>query len=98
MTIKHMSEIETLHQEIEKLKERNKRVETNKAWETSFTRKLTLAVLTYIVVGLTLTSMQNPEPWKNAIIPSIGFVLSTMSLPYIKTFWEKNIHKPNTRR
>jgi cell shape-determining protein MreC len=88
-----MSEIESLRQEIEKLKERNKRVETNKAWETSFTRKLSLALLTYAVVGITLISMQNPEPWKNAIIPSIGFVLSTLSLPYIKTFWEQYIHK-----
>jgi hypothetical protein len=88
-----MSDIETLHQEITKLKERNKRVEANKAWETSFTRKLTLAVLTYFVIGLTLTSMQNPEPWKNAIIPTIGFVLSTLTLPYIKTVWEKHVYK-----
>ena len=32
------------------IKERNKRVELDKAWETSWTRKLCICILTYIVV------------------------------------------------
>ena len=39
-----------LEKEIELIKERNKRVETDKAWETSWTRKICIAVLTYLVV------------------------------------------------
>lgn len=35
-----MESIETLLKEIENLKSRNKKVEANKAWETSYTRKL----------------------------------------------------------
>ncbi len=88
-----MTELETLQQELNKLKERNKRVDANKAWETSFTRKVTLAVLTYFVIGLTLTTIKNPDPWINAIIPTLGFLLSTLSLPYIKNVWERYMYK-----
>jgi len=35
--------------EIEKIKGRNRRVEADKAWETSLTRKILIAVLTYFV-------------------------------------------------
>ena len=36
--------------EIKEIKERNKRVELDKKWETSLTRKICIAILTYIVV------------------------------------------------
>ena len=39
-----------LKNEIEKIKKRNEKVELNKAWETSWTRKLCICILTYIVV------------------------------------------------
>lgn len=39
-----------LKMEIEKIKERNKKVELDKAWETSFVRRLCICILTYIVV------------------------------------------------
>ena len=43
-------ELKDLEQTIEEIKERNKRVELDKKWETSGTRKLCIAVLTYVVV------------------------------------------------
>ena len=39
-----------IEEEIREIKERNKRVELDKKWETSLTRKICIAVLTYIVV------------------------------------------------
>ena len=39
-----------LEEEIKKIQERNKRVELDKAWETSWTRKICICILTYIVV------------------------------------------------
>ena len=39
-----------LEKEIKKIQERNKRVELDKAWETSWTRKICIMILTYIVV------------------------------------------------
>ena len=88
-----MPEIEALRTEIEKLKERNRRVEANKAWETSLTRKLLLMALTYIIITLTLISINNSDPFKNAIIPTIGFFLSTLTLPFFKNLWQEYIYK-----
>lgn len=88
-----MTELEELKQEIEQLKSRNKKVESNKAWETSLTRKLILMLTTYLVVGLTLTTIRNDAPWINALIPTLGFFLSTLSLPFLKDLWQKYIYK-----
>ena len=43
-------EIEELKKEIENIKQRNKRVELDKKWETSWTRKVCIIILTYIIV------------------------------------------------
>lgn len=69
------------------IEQRNARVETDKAWETSWTRRIVLAVTTYVVIGLTLTFTNAENPWLGAIVPVIGFVLSTLSLPLIKSLW-----------
>ena len=88
-----MTELEKLKQEIDKLKERNKSKDANKAWETSLSRKVILLITTYFVVGLTLITIKNPRPWINAVIPSLGFFLSTLSLPFVKKYWVEHIYK-----
>lgn len=82
-----------LEKEIENIQERNKRVEIDKAWETSFFRKITIAILTYFVIVLFFVFAQLPNPFLNAIVPTLGFVLSTLSLPFFKQIWLKYIHK-----
>ena len=80
-----------LAKEIDAIKQRNKRVETDKAWETSWTRRLCIAVLTYIVVVLysfTISRVQNI--WLSSLVPVIGFTLSTLSLRLVRKIWEKN--------
>jgi hypothetical protein len=79
--------------EIEKIKERNARVEVDKAWETSLTRKVVIAIATYFVIGIWLQMINAPDPWVNAIVPSAAFVLSTLTLPFIKNLWVKYIYK-----
>ena len=76
-------------QEIQKIHERNKKVELDKAWETSKTRKVSIAVLTYMVVVIVMHSLGLEKPFINAIIPTLGFMLSTFSLSFIKKFWER---------
>ena len=88
-----MTEIADIKTEIQKLKERNKRVETNKDWETSVTRKVILMVIYYILLTLTLLTIKNSDPYRNAIVPAFGFFLSTLSLPKIKNLWKKYIYK-----
>ena len=75
--------------EIKKIQERNKRVELDKAWETSKTRKISIAVLTYLVMVLVMYSLNMDNPFIGAIIPTLGFTLSTFSLDFIKAFWKK---------
>ena len=80
-----------LAKEIYAIKQRNKRVETDKAWETSWTRRLCIAALTYIVVvvySFTISQVQNI--WLSSLVPVIGFTLSTLSLSLIRKIWEKN--------
>jgi len=84
-----MATIADLEKEIEKLKERNKRVGTDKSWETSLTRKILLAVFTYVSIALYLKFIVGIESWVNAVVPSIGFLLSTLTLSYFKSLWIK---------
>lgn len=79
--------------ELELIKARNARVEADKAWETSKTRKIIIAVLTYIVIVLFFLVANLPNPFVNALVPTAGFVLSTLSLPYFKRIWLAKIYK-----
>lgn len=80
-------------EEIQKIKERNKRVEADKAWETSIARRALITVATYFIVVVFLYSIEAPRPWLNALVPTIGYIISTLSLPFIKRFWIKNIYR-----
>ena len=78
--------------EIEQIKERNKRVELDKKWETSLTRKICICILTYIVVIVYSYIVRNySNILLSSLVPVIGFTLSTLSLKYIRKIWEKNI-------
>lgn len=76
-----------------KIEKRNKRVEADKAWESSWTRKLAIAFLTYIVVCIYLKFVVGVDPWINAIVPTIGFLLSTLTLGWIKLYWLQKYDK-----
>ena len=81
---------EQLEKEIEQIKERNKKVELDKAWETSWTRKICIAVLTYFVVVLySFIISKFSNIWLSSLVPVFGFMLSTMSLKIIRKLWEK---------
>lgn len=88
-----MATTEQLEEEINKIKERNRKVETEKAWETSWTRRITLTVMTYLVISIFFFFAGNIKPLEDAIVPSIAFVLSLLSGPFMKKIWLKNIHK-----
>jgi hypothetical protein len=92
-SINKMATIADLEKEIEKLKERNRRVELDKNWETSFTRRGLLIIFTYLAIGFYLNAINIENPWLNAIVPSVGFLLSTLTLPYFKNLWIKFTRK-----
>ncbi len=88
-----MDNLEKINQEIEKIKIRNLKVEADKAWEISLFRKILVAILTYFVIVLFFYFVNLPKPFVNAIVPTLGFLLSTLSIPFFKQFWIKNIYK-----
>ena len=81
---------EELEKEIEQIKQRNKKVELDKAWETSWVRKICIAVLTYFVVVLYSYIINKfSNIWLSSLVPVFGFMISTMSLKIIRKFWER---------
>ena len=76
-----------VEKELKAIKERNKKVEADKAWETSVSRKILLAILTYIVIVIFFYVAGLPNPFVNSIVPALAFVLSTLTLPVFKKLW-----------
>ncbi|MBI2464670.1 hypothetical protein HYV64_00875 [Candidatus Shapirobacteria bacterium] len=79
--------LEELEKRVKKIESRNQKVEMDKAWETSLTRKVLLIIFTFLSIGLYMNAIGVNNPWQNAVIPSLGFLLSTLSLPFFKRIW-----------
>lgn len=78
---------------IDGIQERNRRVEAEKAWETSFTRRTLITIGTYVIVGVYLSLLNVSDAWLHAFIPAGAYVLSTLSLWGCKLLWLKKIYK-----
>lgn len=85
--------MDDLEQRIKQIEDRNTKVETDKAWEKSWTRRFLLALFTYLTIGLYLGVIEVSKPWINAIVPTIGFMISTLTMPFFKKAWLKNRKK-----
>lgn len=79
-----------LEKRIAAIESRNKKVELDKAWETSLLRRTLVAGLTYLVVVIFMLSADIDKPFLTALIPTIGFFLSTLTVSFIKDRWLKN--------
>ena len=83
--------IKNLEKEVSEIKERNLRVEGDKAWEVSYFRVLLIAGIVYIIE---LRYYIGSESYfLNAFVPAIGFLISVQSLPLIKKWWLKKNKK-----
>lgn len=74
-------------QSVEEILARNTRVESDKAWETSKTRRLIIAGITYLTAATFLKLIGNDAPLINALVPVGGYLLSTLSMPIAKNWW-----------
>jgi len=52
-----------------------------------------LMIFTYIAIGAYLQAINIPNPWTNAVVPAVAFMLSTLTLPFFKKLWLKHLHK-----
>ncbi len=87
-------ENQKIENEIKNIKARNARVELDKKWETSWTRRLCICVLTYIVVVIySFTIQQISNVFLSSLVPVIGFTLSTLSLGFVRKIWERSNKK-----
>jgi hypothetical protein len=82
-----------IEQAIQSLNERNIRVEAEKSWEVSFFRKALITIITYVIASLVLYIIGAQNFFLSALIPTVGYILSTQSLPVIKRWWIRNKSK-----
>lgn len=76
------------------IEQRNRRVEAEKAWETSWVRVLTVTIGTYVAATLLLWMIDVPNPYLGSLVPALGFLVSTRSLPSLKHWWiQQNLGK-----
>ena len=79
-----------LENRILKIEERNRRVEIDKDWEGSLTRRVLLMIFTYLAIFLYFKTIGIESASLSAVVPTIGFLLSTLTLPLFKRIWIKN--------
>lgn len=84
--------MEELEKRIKKIEERNKKVEQDKAWEICTLRKVLILIMTYIFAVLYLKIADTTNPYFGAVVPCVGFYLSTQSIDIVKKNWLKK-HK-----
>lgn len=80
-------------QSVEEILNRNNRVETDKAWETSKTRRFVIASITYIIASFFMWNIGVSDPLINALVPTGGYLLSTLPLQIMKKWWVKKYAK-----
>lgn len=80
----------SIEQSIKNILDRNSRVEMDKKWETSYTRRLFIVTITYLCGCVVFKYIvQAPQWYIGAIVPVMGYALSTLGLPWIRKMWEK---------
>lgn len=84
-----MKQENSLESRVRQIELRNQHVEKEKQWETSLVRKVSIAVVTYFTLAAYFAFVLKVNPWINAIVPTVGFLLSTLSLSAIKNIWLK---------
>ena len=84
-----MGELEEIKKEINSIKERNSRVELDKAWEISWTRHIFIAILTFVVACIWLILINEDAVLLKGAIPTLAYILSTVSIPQLKKLWAR---------
>lgn len=78
-----------IEKEIEIIRQRNTKVELDKAWEMSWTRRIFISLITYFIAWIWLILIYEPKSWLKAFVPVVGYILSTLTLPPLKNWWVK---------
>lgn len=87
---------QTFEERLARIEARNKNVELDKAWETSLARRVLLTLFTYLTLGLYMWAIDISRPFLNSIVPAVGFMISTFTMPWMKARWIAR--RSNSRR
>ena len=79
--------MQDIEERLDAIEERNLRVSYDKAWETSWVRRGLIAGITYVCAFILLNILGHDGAWKHALVPVMGYLLSTFSLPPLKKMW-----------
>ena len=84
--------MENLEERVQKIEERNRRVEADKAWELSQTRTSFIALSTYLLILIFMLLIKDEHPFLNAFVGSIGYLISSATYGVIKKWWLRKFH------
>ncbi|MEZ0262695.1 MAG: hypothetical protein ACAH80_16945 [Alphaproteobacteria bacterium] len=80
-----------IEQRLAAIEARNLKVTADKVWETSLMRRLSIAAMTYVCACLTFILLIPTAQWYlTAFVPTGGYVLSTLGLPWLRERWQKS--------
>ncbi len=82
-------ELQELKKEVEKIKARNKRVEADKAWETSWARAGIILLITYIFTTMFFLRTDQSPAYLLSLEPTAGFTIGLLSFGKLKSIWLK---------
>ena len=81
--------MQTLEERVQKIEERNRAVEIDKKWETSFMRRGLLMIFSYLAIAIFFIAIKVQNPFVNAIVPALAFMIQQFSMPFFKKLWIK---------
>lgn len=85
--VDYNEKIKELEIRVGNIEARNKRVEGDKAWETSRTRSIFIAISTYLLIFAFMNLIGDNHPFLNAFVASVGYILSTATYGFLKKRW-----------
>jgi hypothetical protein len=82
--IKLQERLSVVESELADIRNRNRRVESDKAWETGCVRLLSITGITYVTMVLVFQVLGASRPFLDALVPTTGFFLSTLSISFLR--------------
>ena len=82
--------LSVVESELADIRNRNRPVESDKAWETSRGRLLFITGITYVTMVLVFLVLGSSRPFVDALVPTTGFFLSTLSISFLRARLRKS--------
>ena len=80
---------------IVEIQKRNARVEADKVWETSLTRRASIAAIVFFAAWAWLSMQGSGTALRDALFPPCGYLLSTIALSRLRVQWEAHQSRNN---